>query len=109
MNNDLLSSDKIFEFLAENANDLIYIYRLSPEPKFEYVSPSTTRITGYTPEEHYADPQLGFKLVHPDDLPLLQAILEKNIFSEPIVLRWKKKDGTTIWTEQINTPIKDEN
>lgn len=109
MNNDLLSSDKIFEFLAENANDLIYIYRLSPEPKFEYVSPSATRITGYTPEEHYADPQLGFKLVHPDDLPLLQAILEKNIFSEPIVLRWKKKDGTTIWTEQINTPIKDEN
>lgn len=109
MHNDLLNSETVFEFLAKNANDLIYIYRLLPEPKFEYVSPSATRITGYTPEEHYADPQLGFKLVHPDDLPLLKSILEKQIFSEPIVLRWKKKDGTIIWTEQINTPIINEN
>ncbi|BDQ02813.1 PAS domain S-box protein [Ignavibacterium sp.] len=107
MDINLLTSERIFEFLAENASDLIYIYRLVPEPKFEYVSPSATRITGYTPEEHYADPQLGLKLVHPDDLPILQAFLEKNIITEPIILRWKKKDGTIIWTEQINTPIYD--
>ncbi|AFH50197.1 PAS/PAC domain protein [Ignavibacterium album JCM 16511] len=107
MESNLLSSEKIFEFLAENASDLIYIYRLVPEPKFEYVSPSSTRITGYTPEEHYADPQLGLKLVHPDDLPILQNFLNKNVITEPIILRWKKKDGTLIWTEQINTPIYD--
>ncbi len=105
MKNDLLNSGNIFEFLAENASDLIYIYRLLPEPKFEYVSPSSTRITGYTPEEHYADPQLGLKLVHPDDLSLLKNFLERQVISEPIVLRWKKKDGTIIWTEQINTPV----
>ncbi|MGQ9642260.1 MAG: PAS domain S-box protein [Ignavibacterium sp.] len=108
MNIDFLNSNEIFEFLAENASDLIYIYRFMPEPKFEYVSSSSTKITGYTPEEHYADPQLGLKLVHPDDLPLLQQILEKNTYTEPIVLRWKKKDGTIIWTEQINTPIYDD-
>lgn len=108
MDIDFLNSNEIFEFLAENANDLIYIYRFVPEPKFEYVSPSSTRITGYTPEEHYADPQLGMKLIHPDDLPILQQFLEKKIVTEPIVLRWKKKDGTIIWTEQINTPIYDD-
>lgn len=108
MNIDFLNSNEIFEFLAENTNDLIYIYRFMPEPKFEYVSPSSTKITGYTPEEHYADPQLGLKLVHPDDLLLLQQILEKNTYTEPIVFRWKKKDGTVIWTEQINTPIYDD-
>lgn len=108
MNIDFLNSNEIFEFLAENASDLIYIYRFVPQPKFEYVSSSSTKITGYTPEEHYADPQLGLKLVHPDDLPLLQQILEKNTYTEPIVLRWKKKDGTIIWTEQINTPIYDD-
>uniref|UniRef100_A0A832DKE3 histidine kinase n=1 Tax=Ignavibacterium album TaxID=591197 RepID=A0A832DKE3_9BACT len=108
MNINILNSNEIFEFLAENANDLIYIYRFVPEPKFEYVSPSSTKITGYTPEEHYADPQLGMKLVHPDDLPILQQFLGKKIVTEPIVLRWKKKDGTIIWTEQINTPIYDD-
>lgn len=108
MNIDFLNSNEIFEFLAENANDLIYIYRFMPEPKFEYVSPSSTKITGYTPEEHYADPQLGLKIIHPDDLSLLQQILEKNTYTEPIALRWKKKDGTIIWTEQINTPIYDD-
>jgi PAS domain S-box-containing protein len=108
MNIDFLNSNEIFEFLAENANDLIYIYRFVPEQKFEYVSPSSTKITGYTPEEHYADPQLGIKLIHPDDLPILQQFLEKKIVTDPIVLRWKKKDGTIIWTEQINTPIYDD-
>lgn len=109
MSIDLLNSDKVFEFLAQNSSDLIYIYRVVPEPKFEYVSPSSTRITGYTPEEHYADPRLGLKLVHPDDLPILNNFLNKNVITEPIILRWKKKDGSIIWTEQINTPIYDEN
>lgn len=108
MDNNLLNSEKIFEFLAENASDLIYIYRLVPEPKFEYVSPSAKRIIGYTPEEHYADPQLGLKIVHPDDLPLLKSFIEKNILNEPVVLRWRKKDGSIIWTEQVNTPIYDD-
>lgn len=108
MKSDLLTSDKIFEFLAKNANDIIYIYRLTPEPKFEYVSPSVTTITGYTPEEHYADPQLGIKIVHPDDLPILKNFLERDVLTDPVILRWKKKDGTIIWTEQINTPIYDE-
>jgi len=109
MNTDFLDSNKIFEFLAENASDLIYIYRLVPEPRFGYVSPSSTRIIGYTPEEHYADPQLRMKIVHPDDLPLLQKFLDKEINTEPIILRCIKKDGTVIWTEQINTPVFDDN
>ncbi len=108
MDNSLLNSGKIFEFLAENASDLIYIYRLVPDPKFEYVSPSATRITGYSPEEHYADPQLGLKIVYPEDLPLIKAIVENKILNEPIVLRWKRKDGTIIWTEQVNTPVYDD-
>lgn len=108
MNRDFFKSEKLFEFLAENASDLIYIYRLIPEPKFEYVSPSSTKITGYTPEEHYADPELGLKLIHPDDLPIKKSFLDKKVSTGPVTLRWKKKDGTIIWTEQVNTPIFDD-
>jgi len=104
----IAENEQLFRFIAERANDLIYVYRLKPELKFEYVSPSATNITGYTPEDHYADPQLGFKLVHPDDVQLLQSFFENKNFKTPVVLRWYKKDGTIIWTEQQNVPVYDE-
>lgn len=107
--NALRESEEKFRFIAERANDLIYVYRFKPEPGFEYVSPSATRVTGYTPEEHYDDPMLGFKLVHPEDLPILKSFFENKIITEPVVLRWRKKDGSIIWTEQLNVPIYDEN
>jgi PAS domain S-box-containing protein len=68
------------------------------------VNSAVEKITGYTPEDHYKDPYLGFKLVHPDDVPILQDVIKKPS-SEPLILRWIKKDGTIIWTEQINKII----
>lgn len=94
--------------LAERAADIIYRYRLAPTPGFEYVSAAATRITGYSPEEHYADPELGFKLVHPDDRALLAELTRAGPSDAPVILRWQRKDGTTIWTEQRNTPVYDD-
>lgn len=91
----LQESEKRFRLIAENAQDIIYRYEFLPQPRFAYVSPASTRIIGYSPEEHYADPELGRKLIHPD-------------FSEPLTLRWRHKDGRTVWTEQRNVAIFDE-
>ncbi len=105
---ELSESEARFRRLAENAQDLIYRYRLGVTPGFEYVSPAATTITGYTPAEHYADPQLGFKLVHPDDRARLQAAVQNA--PDPgaaLMLRWIRKDGAVIWTEQRNVPILD--
>jgi PAS domain S-box-containing protein len=96
-----------FQHLAENARDIIYRIDLVPDMHFAYVSPSVTEITGYTPEDHYRDPELGHKLVHPDDNHKLQmAIMQKQ--DGLVVLRWICKDGTIIWTEQHNTLIYDQ-
>ena len=104
----LRSSEERFRRLAENAPDLIYRYVLVPQPRLEYVSPATVRLTGYTPEEHYADPDLVFKIVDPADRPRLkQAIGGEIPFGEPLILRWQHKNGSTIWAEQRNTPIFD--
>ena len=104
----LRESEERFRRLAENAPDLIYRYDLAPARGFSYVSPAATAVTGYTPEEHYADPDLGWKLVHPDDRHMLEAAAKDHSpGSKTIELRWRKKDGSVIWTEQRNLPIFD--
>jgi diguanylate cyclase (GGDEF)-like protein/PAS domain S-box-containing protein len=103
---ELRRSEERFRLLAENAQDLIFRYRLKPTPGFEYVSPSATAMIGYTPEEHYADPELGLKIVHPDDRHLIDEVLRHP--ESPITIRWLRKDGTVIWAEQHNKPIYDD-
>jgi PAS domain S-box-containing protein len=103
----LSKSEARYRQLAENSTSIVYRLLLKPELKFDYVSPSATEITGYTPEDHYADPQLGFKLVHPDDRKLLENTA-KYSKGEPLELRWIRKDGREIWTEQRNVLLYDE-
>lgn len=106
---ELRESERKFRLLAENAQDLIYRYEFVPKRGFTFVSPSATAITGYTPEEHYADPDLVFKIVHPDDRYILEKIAKGEIsIDKPVTLRWIKKDGSIIWTEQKNVPIYDD-
>ena len=93
--------------LSQHVGDVVYRYRVMDPPGFEYLSPSVTEMTGYTPEDHYADPTLGAKLVHEDDLHLVQGQLE-DVSEEPVLLRWKHRDGHSIWAEQRNTPVRDE-
>ncbi|MBI1926092.1 response regulator [Candidatus Poribacteria bacterium] len=102
----LRTSEARFRRLADNAQDIIYRYRFFPTRGFEYVSPAVTKITGYTPEAHYADPDLGFKIVHPEDRKQLQQAVE-NAQTTPLVLRWVRKEGSIVWMELHNTYIYD--
>ncbi len=105
----LAESEMRFRLVAENAQDLIYLYRFSPASHFEYVSPSSTQITGYTPEEFYRDPDFFERLAHPEDLQLLDILKEpKASLSEPVILRMRHKDGHHVWTEQHTTLITDD-
>ncbi|HEX2728764.1 MAG TPA: PAS domain S-box protein, partial [Rubrobacteraceae bacterium] len=102
----LARSEERLRLLAENAGDMVYRYRLLPTRGFEYVSPAATAITGFAPEEYYADPDLVFKVVHPDDRHLLEESFGHT--GAPLVLRWRRKNGSIIWTEQRNKPVHDE-
>jgi PAS domain S-box-containing protein len=105
----LRESEQRFRRLAENADDIIYRYEFEPKRGFTYVSPAATKITGYTPEEHYEDPDLGFKFVHPDDRQILERLSKgKDNDRTTVALRWVRKDGQVIWAEQKNILLYDE-
>jgi len=98
-----------FYRLAEQAPDMIYRARLWPAMAFEYINPIVTSLTGYTPQDHYRDPALGVKLVHPDDLPILmqmQTALPDIDYSR-YMIRWISKDGRVLHTEHHCTVIRD--
>ena len=44
------------------SRDVLYRLNLYPEPHFDFLSPSITELTGYTPEEFYVDPSLGSQI-----------------------------------------------
>ncbi len=95
--------------MLRNARDIVYRIELAPVRRFSYISPAVTRIAGYTPEEVYADPEIALRFIHPDDLPLLEAVFRGEFVPDrPLMLRWLRKDGAVIWVESQNVPIRDE-
>ena len=105
---DVKAAEEKYRRLAENAPDIIYHLRLAPEPCCEYINPAVTAITGYTPEEFYADPDLARKIVHPEDRGLLEAAFQGKMEpGKPLTLRWQRKDGVVSWSEQRVVPLFD--
>lgn len=51
--------------LAGSADD--WIFSITGDLRFSYVSPSCERITGYAPEEFIRDPSLFLTITHPED------------------------------------------
>ena len=102
----LVESEERFRRLAEGAPDIIYRYRLLPEPTVEYVSPALEAILGYTPAEALADRKLMFRLIHPDDFHLLQEVLSQCEGS--VALRLIHRDGHIVTLEVRNRPVTDE-
>ncbi|MGI5862539.1 MAG: PAS domain S-box protein, partial [Myxococcales bacterium] len=103
----LRQSEERLRVLAENSQDIIFRYRLAPPRGYEYVSPASTKVIGYTPEEFYAQPELALESAFPDDRAAIEALLAGKV---PPVLttRFERKDGRVIWLEQRLTAVRDE-
>ena len=104
-------SEDQFRLLADRGQDVVYRLRLVPEPTLEYISPAATKLTGYTPEELYADPGLWRRLVHPDDRLLIDRASavppDPAAVEQPVVARWIRRDGSVLWTEHRSVPVFD--
>lgn len=106
----LYKSESRFRHIAEHARDIIYRINLYPDLKAEYISPSVEEFIGYTPEEIYSNPNIGYEVIIPEDRDLLKKLLSGQMsFSETIRTRWVHKDGRIVCSEQNNVPIYDNN
>ncbi len=105
----LFQNEERFQRLAENARDVIFCHCLLPQERTEYINPAIAEITGYSPGEYYRDPQLFFRLIHPQDrhkwLLHLQRDREK---TSSIILRWVDSSERMMWVELRITPVRDE-
>jgi len=101
----LRESEERFRRLAENAPDVIFRYRLEPEPALEYVNGVVAELSGgYVPGDFYADPALLWGLVHPDDAGLVEDVVRSDRPAS-VVARWQRKNGQPIWVELRGVPV----
>lgn len=107
---DLVAQERQYRLLAEHAGDTIYLCSLRPARGVTYVSPSITKLTGYTVEDFTKQPGLLFSLAHPSDTPLVENLLSNPVAatSGPLVLRLIRRDQKVVWVEQTTVPIHNE-
>ena len=85
--------------LAENSQDLIFRYRIA-DPGFEFVSPASLAITGYTPDEFYAQPELFDRLIDSAARDLWLARVLSGHDRAAVDIELVRKDGSKLWVSQ---------
>jgi diguanylate cyclase (GGDEF)-like protein/PAS domain S-box-containing protein len=100
-----------FRGLVERLPLLIYIDKPEPESPTLYVSPQTTAMLGYTPEEWASSPDLFLSICHPDDLERVIAETTRLLASggqAPIEYRIVRRDGSVAWVRDEAVVVHDE-
>ncbi len=90
--------------LVDSVPDIIYRFRLMPEPTFDFISATVENITGYKAEDFYEDPSLGLKIIHTEEHHFLQDFIAGQLPEQPHVVRWIHKNGSVIWIEDRQAP-----
>lgn len=106
---ELTQSETLFRVFAENAKDMIFVYRIMPTLGYLYVSPACKEILGYDQEFFYQNNMMLASITHPDDRVFLDALFDPTApINEPITLRLRHKKGHYVWTEQQTSFQSDE-
>ncbi len=95
----LEDSEEKFRTMADYSYD--WEKWILPDGSYAYISPSCTAITGYTPEDFIADPDLLSKISHPDDRQMIMEHQARHLISKTkkgdLVFRIITKSGQIRW------------
>lgn len=103
----LAKNELQYRLLAENSADIICTHRATGE--FDFVSPSVSALTGYSPSELVG--KSAMKFIYPDDRPLYESKLinaGSDSANEAIQYRFLTKRGSYIWLETVMRGLDDQ-
>lgn len=109
MERALAKNEEKYYHMAENSRDMMY--RFSIDGFYDYVSPSSVAITGYSPDEWYADHRLLKKIIHPAFLNGVREAwlnLKKGIVLPSYEYQIYHKSGELRWVRQRNLLVTNE-
>jgi diguanylate cyclase (GGDEF)-like protein/PAS domain S-box-containing protein len=98
-----------FRAVADLAHELTCFRRL--DGSFEYVSPSSRRITGHDPEDFYQDPGLMDRLIHHEDRERWERYrteCDQQAREDGLDIRLLTKEGRVAWVNHRSGPVFDE-
>ena len=100
-----------FRGLVERLPLIIYIDEPDPRSPNLYISPETTAMLGYTPEDWAASPDFFVSICHPDDLERVLTETSRLLAEggqTPIEFRLLRRDGSVAWVRDEAVVVRDE-
>lgn len=98
-----------FNAISHFSREMIFRIQL-PEEDFMYVSSASTSLTGYTPDEFYADKNLFKKLIFPDDADKFKKFRKYLVQGKvPPLMEYRilTREGLEKWVAQHSHLIRD--
>jgi PAS domain S-box-containing protein len=105
-----LAQDR-YRYLLERLPTAVYIDAIDAIASAIYISPQYERLTGYSPEERLADPELWVRMLHPDDRERVIAESDRtNATGDPfdVEYRLRAKDGRIVWVHDLAYQVEDQ-
>lgn len=103
-------AENSLHFLSNSTSDLFFRMRLR-DGRYDYLSPSVEKFSGYSPEEYEANPMLVSQIIHPDWQDYFQetyAELMRGYARPYYEFQFIHKSGEVRWARQRNVLHTDE-
>ena len=99
-----------YQTLIEQISAVVFLDNADDEETTLYISPRIQELTGYTPEEWHADPDIWTKCIHPDDRERILHRDKKSTENGTHFLeeyRLVRRDGRVVWVKEDTNLIHD--